>query len=104
MLEALPTGPYYYNVNHKLYDGEELKQGIYQIVVINAPNLQNYFLCDQEEGRLTAARVSNYKMFCTEEEIKYAHSLGYQMFLVDSWISENKIDLFSDYVNTIYKE
>lgn len=104
MLEPLPTGPYFYNVNHKIFNGEYLKPGVYQVVVIKSPQLENYFLCDEDNGRLVCANVVNYKMYITEEEIIYAYSLGYEIFLVDSWVCESKTDIFSGFVNKLYAE
>lgn len=102
MTWPLPCGPYYFNIFGFKFEGQNIQEGIYQIIIISTPELDSYFLCDRSGDTVIASKFSKYLLYVTAEEIRYAYELGYEMFLIDGWTVNELRNPFYEYVTSLY--
>lgn len=99
-----PIGPYKMKECGFVYDGRELPCGVFEIIILESPDLPIFFLCDVVDGLLTAGKFQKYKLYVTTDEIKYAQTLGYSMFLVWCIYSEKTSKVFRKFVESVYND
>ena len=105
MTGLFPIGPYFKQNFGMLYTGQQsLYHGVYKVIVLETPDLETYFLCDKINGMLVAAKFTNYQLHITQEELLYAHKLGYKMYIIDAVISKNMGYIFKDFVEDLYEK
>lgn len=95
------------DVNKYLEDKEDIQIGFYEVDVVT-PTLKKMpipFLVhrDNKLGGLLSP-LGNFSGVYFSEELKYAVSLGYKIYLKRGYVFYKKAKIFENYVNTIYNE
>ena len=86
----LPVGKdFRVNINKRYTPGMKLLHGIYSIIVESTPkDTRMCILAIKEGGKNVFAKLYNYRLDATLEEIEYAHICGYKMFIQYGTVTE----------------
>lgn len=102
MIPALPVGPYHKVLLNRYHAGEPLQQGIYRVTVTYTPQLQYPSIGLKRDGKYVFARLENQTVSVTSEEVSYAFSLGYRLFLLDAVVSMRSERIYDSFIGGGY--